>query len=131
MQIHPLKPNQRNGCDLDHKYALLRSHFWRDGDRTQLNSLAFNRDSRIGDEFTGLLGQTREVFTMSTQLLLALAIATIASSFYRMLSEEVPRMMAAIVAIVCFLICLISAPLPVQLLIFFGLLSIYRHQPAV
>jgi chromate transport protein ChrA len=68
---------------------------------------------------------------MSTQILLALGIATIASSLYRMLSEEVPRMMAAIVAIVCFLICLVLAPFPVQLLIFFGLLSIYRHQPAV
>lgn len=68
---------------------------------------------------------------MSTQILLALAIATIASSLYLMLSEEVPRMMAAIVAIVCFLICLVLAPLPVQLLIFCCILSIHRHQTVV
>ncbi len=85
----------------------------------------------MGDKFTGLFSQTGEVSTMSMQILLALALATIASSLYRMLSEEVLCMMAAIVAIVCFLICLVSAPFPVQLLIFFGLLSIYRYQPAV
>lgn len=68
---------------------------------------------------------------MSTQILLTLAIATIASRLYLMLSEEVPRMMAAIVAIVCFFICLVSAPLPVQLLILICILSIHRHQTAV
>ncbi len=66
---------------------------------------------------------------MSTQLLLGLAIATIASSLYLMLSEEVPRMMAALVAIACFFICLVSAPLTVQLLIFCCLLPIHSSLP--
>ena len=57
---------------------------------------------------------------MSTGILLLIAIAAIASALYMMRSEEIERVLAATVAIVCALICLFAAPMPVQLLILLG-----------
>jgi len=68
---------------------------------------------------------------MSAELLLILAIATIAASLYLILSEEIQRFLAATVFIICLLICLFIAPLPVQGLIFVGVLFSTRHLTAI
>lgn len=68
---------------------------------------------------------------MSTGLLLTSAIALIAGSLYLILSEEIQRVLAATVLIVCLLVCLVAAPLPIQGLILLGILVSSRHRPLV
>ena len=64
---------------------------------------------------------------MSTGILVTLAIAVIAAGLYVMLSEEIERVLAATVVAICGLVCLIAAPLPVQLLVFVGVFLSNRH----
>lgn len=67
---------------------------------------------------------------MFPEILLNLALAAIAAGLYMVLSEEVPRLLAAIVMITCLFICLVIAPWPLQLLIFLGVLYMNPGWPS-